>query len=134
MLITLFDIETLILYRKFKNINIGDDKTKILELFGTPILVENQKKASPEIISYGALSFYMRNNILNSFSFDYTKLNYYENISAEKVFKNYIDKLLINNNISFIVEEEYVEDNFTITTENKIYLNFYLEELVSFGI
>ena len=139
MLIERNDIYELITNQSFKTINLGDQKDKIIKIFGTPLFIEPEKKASPEIISYGCVDFYFRKNILNGFSFNSDKLKYFDNIKYDNILKKEIKDILLQKKIKFVIENEVLDCNIIANNENFIvrdiiHLNFYKQILVSWGM
>ncbi len=133
MEINITEIKNLISNNMIFNIKLNDSRHDIMGILGIPIDIANQKKSSPEILSYGALQFYLKNNKLRGFSFYASKLEFYNNISFQEINKNDIINFVIGNNYSFFENQSFLNEDFIYTINGIDYI-FANNILISFGV
>lgn len=133
MIIDLNEVKDFILSEKFLDIQTKDVKQIVLDKLGEPINFTPQKKSSPEILSYGAVDFYLLDNQVNGFSFYKSKTELYSNITYKDITKKEVDDFLNGHRISFESEKSFLNDDCVYNIGNKN-LIFQDDILISFGM
>ncbi|WP_143821228.1 hypothetical protein [Moraxella porci] len=134
MIIDLYIIKNIIKTKSLFGIRTNCQKQDVLYVFGNPIDYAKQHKSYPEILGYGALQFFLINDRITSFSFDGSKLDFYDNIKMSPIRKEHIDDFLFEKNISFFKEAPVIEGGEVYKIDGRIDILFYENTLFSFGI
>ncbi|MDO4223486.1 MAG: hypothetical protein Q4D05_05600 [Acinetobacter sp.] len=133
MEINITEIKNLISNSMIFNIKLGDSRYDIIGILGNPIDIAHQKKSSPEILSYGALQFYLKDNKLRGFSFYSSKIGFYNNIYFQEIHKSDIINFVKKSNYIFFENKSFLNEDVIYTINGIDYL-FSNNILISFGI
>lgn len=136
-LLSLNDIQNLLLNQHLQGLHIGQAKAAVLEQFGQPLEWEPQKKKNPAIFAYGILQVYLFNSAVTGFSVDNQRKGFFDNDIVLAI----ITELEI---MQFLARHDipYVENTLlpapangrSIIVQNSIHMIFIDGQLLVFGL